>query len=70
MENKNMDQTKQDILKLWIFSHSIHSSGKVHTHKVVSIFLFAHLQKTLKKLCELGNYSQKIVAVSTRCRGQ
>lgn len=39
MEEKNIDQTKQDILKLQVFSHSIHSLGKVHTHKVVSIFL-------------------------------
>lgn len=62
MENKNMVQTKQDIFKLQIFSHSIHSLGKVHTHKVVSIFLFAHLQKALKKWCKLGNYIQKIVA--------
>lgn len=49
-----MDQTKQDILKWWVFSRSIHSLEKVHIHKVLSIFLFAHLQKALKKWCKLG----------------
>lgn len=47
MEEKNIDQNKQDILKLQIFSHSIHNLGKVHTHKLVSIFLSAQGQKTV-----------------------
>lgn len=62
MEEKNMDQTKQDILKLQIFSHSI-----MHNHKVVSTFLSARMQKWMQ-VRKSGTENK--VALSAKSRGQ